>query len=94
MSISDGFIETSNLMMHAVNCASECELQDNLKWLGGDLVVLSKTVLACLIGLVSTDGVGVQVAYMLWLLDLKPQAQSLCSSNLSACFTQGAPSRK
>ena len=31
---------------------------------------------------------------MLWLLDLKPKAQSLCSSNLSAYFTQGAPNRK
>ena len=40
-----------------------------------------------------TDGVGIQFFYWLWLLDLKPEAWSLCSSNLLGFFNQGAPKR-
>ena len=40
-----------------------------------------------------TDGVGIQFFYWLWLSDLKPEAWSLCSSNLLGFFNQGAPKR-
>ena len=40
-----------------------------------------------------TDGVGIRFFYLLWLLDLKPEAWSLCNSNLLGFFNQGAPKR-
>ena len=40
-----------------------------------------------------TDGVGIWF-FHLWLSDLKPQAWSLCNSNLLGFFNQGAPKRK
>ena len=41
-----------------------------------------------------TDGVGIRFFYLLWLLDLKPEACSLCKSNLLGFFNQGAPKQK
>ena len=41
-----------------------------------------------------TDGVGIRFFYLLWWLDLKPTARSLCNSHLLGFFNQVAPKQK
>ena len=70
-------------------------------WVRRGFVILTnkKNARTCLFGNLentkdNTDGVGIPFFYLLWWLDLKPTARSLCSSNLLGFFNQGAPKRK
>ena len=91
MSISDGFIET--------NCCSVVLARLSCVWqevwtlkLGGDLLFWKTK--KCAHKRQHTDGVGIRFFYLLWWLDLKPTARSLCNSHLLGFFNQVAAKRK
>ena len=66
-----------------------------LKWLKNPYIALKKLKFGNLeYTKDDTDGVGIQLFYLLWWLDLRPEARSLCNSNLWGFFNQGAPKRK
>jgi hypothetical protein len=71
-----------------------------IEGLGGDLSFWkTKKARTCLFGNPEytkgdTDGVGLRCFYLLWWLDLKPKALSLCNSNSLGFFSRGAPKQK
>jgi hypothetical protein len=102
MSISDGFTETKHC---PVQCESEthCSCVECLNSRWGSVATCyfekQKNARTCLFGNLentkdSTDGVGIRFFYLLWWLDLKPTARSLCNSHLLGFFNQVAPKQK
>ena len=88
------------ILSHSISKKIPCWLEFwslKTKGLGGDwLFSKTRNVRTRLFGNLEytkhdTDGVGIRFFYLLWLLDLKPEAWSLCNSNLLGFFNQGAP---
>ena len=81
----------------SIMCWQEVWLLE-IEGLGGDLSFWkTKKARTCLFGNPEytkdddTDGVGLRCFYLLWWLDLKPKALSLCNSNSLGFFSRGAP---